>query len=333
MRWPVLWGALATIGFYLSIRAGHIQHPLVIRYFANHPVEYIATTMFFVGLAALAIKLIDLALQKTVSGDAILGPIPENGQSIDDCPRLIERIEQQPANIRNGKLARRLRGAIEYVRRTRSADGIEDHLRTLAENEEAKSHDSYALVRIVISTIPILGFLGTVIGITRAVAELAQLVGDISFEDAINSVVSGLSVAFDTTALALALSIVLMFAMFFINRSDVRLLAGLEEDASLAMIGRFRTIDRNHEPHVMAVRQMAEDVVRASEGLVERQAELWSDTVESANRRWTATATTTEKQLETALARALHGSLQKHAEQLQAAEAAADDRSRPARNC
>ena len=73
----------------------------------------------------------------------------------------------------------------------------------LAEQAEAKSSTSFSIVRIIISTIPILGFLGTVIGITRAVAELASLVGDISFEVAINSVVSGLSVAFDTTALAL----------------------------------------------------------------------------------------------------------------------------------
>ncbi|MEK6248216.1 MAG: MotA/TolQ/ExbB proton channel family protein, partial [Planctomycetales bacterium] len=300
LRWPVLWGAAATIGFYVAIRDGHINHPLVIRYFANHPVEYIATTMFFVGLAALFIKLLELLYQPSVSGKDILGPIPDQGQSGSDCPELLAAIESQPATIRNSMIAVRLRDSVEYVRRTRSADGIEDQMRTLAENAENRSSNSYSLVRIIISTIPILGFLGTVIGITRAVAELAQLVGDISFEEAINSVVSGLSVAFDTTALALALSIVLMFFMFFVSRWETRMLADIEIDSSETMVGRFLA-GQDHQPQILAIQKIGEEVVRSTQQLVVRQAELWHHSMEAAERKWVHSAAQAEKQLGTSL--------------------------------
>jgi len=56
MHWPVVWGALLTLGFYVMIQKSVIDNPWITRYFASHPVEYITTTMFFVGLAALWLK-------------------------------------------------------------------------------------------------------------------------------------------------------------------------------------------------------------------------------------------------------------------------------------
>ena len=323
MKWPVLWGGVATAAFYIAIRGGHLQHPLITRYFASHPVEYIATTMFFVGLAALLIKFLALLAQPKVTGQMVLGPFAAT--SIEQCPELLADIDEKPRSIRRSLLGTRIVDAVDYVRRRGSAENLDGHLRGLADQASERSVASYSLVRIVISTIPILGFLGTVIGITRAVAELAQLVGDISFEEAINSVVSGLSVAFDTTALALALSIVLMFAMFFVSRAEAARLAAVEREAEQTLIGRFESTGGGEDPGVLAIRQIGMEVFRHTDTLVERQAEIWNRSIESANERWSVMATTTEKQLETALSRALHSSARAHAELLEAAEERARD--------
>ena len=61
---PILWGALICGGFYGLISLGIVKSELVNWVFASHPVEYVATTMFFIGLAALAIKLADIADQR-----------------------------------------------------------------------------------------------------------------------------------------------------------------------------------------------------------------------------------------------------------------------------
>ncbi len=67
-RSPILWGALASAGFYGLVHADVLRGQFVQRYFASHPVEYAATTMFFIGLAVLALKVTEtLAQYPTVS--------------------------------------------------------------------------------------------------------------------------------------------------------------------------------------------------------------------------------------------------------------------------
>ena len=320
MRWPVFWGTLASIAFYATIHFGFISNELVRRYFANHPVEYIATTMFFVGLAALLIKFADLYQQPASTEESLLGPIPTGGNKVEECGTLLARLDAAGASVRNSYLGRRLQDAIETIARKKTAAGYEEHLRHLSDTEHARSHSSYALVRIVISTIPILGFLGTVIGITVAVAELAQVVGEVSFDEAINSVVSGLSVAFDTTALALALSIVLMFAMFFATRLENNLLEVADRQADDELIGRFAEVDTAGDPSVQLIQHIASEVVRSTERLVHRQAELWTESMDAANERWQSLAITAEKQLETALSKALRSSYDTHSQQLKEAD-------------
>ena len=60
-----------------------------------------------------------------------------------------------------------------------------------------------------------MGFLGTVIGITVAIANLSP-----SQMENITDVVAGLGTAFDTTATALGLSMVLMFSHFLVDRQE-----------------------------------------------------------------------------------------------------------------
>ncbi len=61
---PFLWGALGSVGFYALVEASPLGVPLVRRYFTHHPVEYMETVMFAIGLAALVVKAFDIAAQR-----------------------------------------------------------------------------------------------------------------------------------------------------------------------------------------------------------------------------------------------------------------------------
>ena len=65
----------ATAAFYLLIGFGVIQNELVSRYFAGHPVEYIETALFFVGVMALLLKAGDLAFE-VLSDEPGIRPAP-----------------------------------------------------------------------------------------------------------------------------------------------------------------------------------------------------------------------------------------------------------------
>jgi hypothetical protein len=68
---------------------------------------------------------------------------------------------------------------------------------------------------------------------------------------------------------------------------------------------------------------MAQAVIRASEQLVAKQAVVWQQTIEAAHGRWSELTGTAQQAMETALSKSLTHSLQAHAEQLAASEAAA----------
>lgn len=309
---PILWGALASAGFYGLIHAELLAGQFVQRYFASHPVEYVATTMFFVGLAVLARKAMEVAAQYPTLSKPVLGPVSRTGRPVQHCNLLLDRLADLPSNRQNDYFVRRLREALEHVRRRGSADSLDDHLRYLADLDAARAHSGFALVRVIIWAIPILGFLGTVIGITLAIANLAPD----ALESSLPEVTAGLGVAFDTTALALGLSIVLMFAQFVTDRAEGGLLAQVDERAAAELEGRFEQLPAGPDGQLAAVRRMAETVVQATEQLVRRQAELWQASMEAASARWTKTADAAGEQLRTALSGALAESLEIHGRQL-----------------
>lgn len=313
---PILWGGLACAGFYTLVFGGAIDHPMVREYFASHPVEYVTTAMFFIGLAALVLKLMDVSRQSQGVGRPVLGSVPQGGQPVSECDDLAAKLGRLPGRQQYDYLIRRLRDALEYVRRTGSSEGLDEELRYLADLDANRVHAGYGLVRIIIWAIPILGFLGTVIGIALAMGKLAPQ----DLEQSLPTVMASLTIAFNTTILALGLSIVLMFAQFFCERRENALLAEVDHRVYSEMVGRFERIAAGPDGELVAVRRMIEAILHANEELVNRQTELWWSTVEAAQQRWTAMTETAGTQLQTALAGALAENLKVHAAELVANE-------------
>ncbi len=321
---PVVWGFVATASFYALVHAGVFGSGLVVRLFASHPVEYVETSLFFVGMAALCLILAETLGQFRRLGENLLGPIPGGGQPVGDAAVLLDRLKRLPAERQGDILVRRLREALTHVARRRSAERFEEHLHHLADLDAERQHAAFALVRVIIWAIPILGFLGTVIGITLAIAQLSPE----ALEQSLPEVTAGLGVAFDTTALALGLSMILMFAQFFTTRVTARLLERVDQRAEEELVGRFEQAAAGDDGQIRAVRRMADAVVAMGEDLVRRQAELWQATMEASQQRFARLAETAGTQLHSALAGALEKSLKAHAQAVSAAEAEAADANR-----
>ena len=318
LGWPLLIGGAACVAFYLLVFKGPLNLPLLHRYFAAHPVSFFATGMFFVGLVALGIKLLDTAGQYLSLNEIKLEEPPADGHKVDDAERLLDWIEEQPARLRNSYFGQRIRNAFDFVARSGSAAGLDDELKYLSDMDAQRQHDSYALVRIIIWATPMLGFLGTVIGITQALGDLSQqqLAGDL--QNAMEGLLSGLYVAFDTTALALCLSIVLMFVKFFIERVETQLLSVVDEMATDELMGRFEVLGSQLDPHLLSIQRMNQSVIRATEQLVQRQTELWQATMDTAFTQWTQQMKGVGSVLQNALGEALQEGLQRHSDCLEA---------------
>ena len=267
LRSPLLWGAALAFCFFALIHGGVISDANVVRYLAGHWVEYVEVALFCVGLAALALKVSDLVRQRRDPDEQVLAPIPEGGQPPAEAVKLAASLPD--AESAGGYLPERLRQALDFVARTGSADDLENHLKYLSDLDAARAAQSYGLVRFVIWAIPIMGFLGTVIGITVAIASLSPT----QLEN-ISGVVAGLGTAFDTTATALALSMVLMFLQFLIDRLEQQLLSRVDDAAWKALAGRFQSL-AGEEGMALAVARLGETMSRGSAKLIAAQEDAW----------------------------------------------------------
>ena len=109
---------------------------------------------------------------------------------------------------------------------------------------QSASESSYSIPRILVWAIPLLGFIGTVIGISSAVngfSGFLQDAGDVEqIKEGIGTVTGGLAIAFDTTLLALLLSVLVMIPLVFIERYESRLLLGIDIFINDKLIPRLR---------------------------------------------------------------------------------------------
>ncbi|MFM7107756.1 MAG: MotA/TolQ/ExbB proton channel family protein [Planctomycetaceae bacterium] len=266
-RSPILWGGAAACCFFGLIHGRVISDANVVRYLAGHWVEYVEVLLFCVGLASLALKAGDVASQRRGIEACTLPPIPDGGQDPADAAELAAAVpETFPADA---WLPRRLREALDFVGRTGSAEGLEDHLKYLADLDASRAAGGHGLVKFIVWAIPIMGFLGTVIGITVAIASLSPT----QLEN-ISGVVAGLGTAFDTTATALALSMILMFLQYALDRAEQRLLGAVDEAAWRGLAGRFQSLSVDAGTS-LAITRLGETVARGSARLLEAQEQAW----------------------------------------------------------
>ncbi len=267
LRSPILWGSAAAFCFFALIHGGVVTDATVVRYLAGHWVEYVEVLLFGIGLASIALKTADVIAQRRGLGGVTLPPIPDGGQDAAAAAELAAALPDAEASA--AWLPRRLRGGLDFVGRTGSAEGLEDHLKYLSDLDASRAADGHGLVKFVVWAIPILGFLGTVIGITVAIASLSptQL-------DNMSGVVAGLGTAFDTTATALALSMILMFLQFALDRGEQRLLAAVDDAAWRGLAGRFQSLSGDAGT-TLAIARLGDTLSRGSARLLEAQEEAW----------------------------------------------------------
>ncbi|MGK7895444.1 MAG: MotA/TolQ/ExbB proton channel family protein [Microcystaceae cyanobacterium] len=117
------------------------------------------------------------------------------------------------------------------------------------------SESSYAFPRILVWAIPLLGFIGTVIGISQAVNGFSGFLDQTSdveqIKSGIGTVTKGLAVAFDTTLLALFLSVVVMIPLVLVERFESRLLLKIDVFINDQLLPRFKEDAQSFDERVL----------------------------------------------------------------------------------
>ena len=194
---------------------------------------------------------------------------------------------------------------LEKIQSGVSSAALGDEMKYASERDADRQYEGASLVRIIIWATPMLGFLGTVMGITQALGDLAgQQLGD-DLNAAMQGLFGGLYVAFDTTAVALTLSIVLMFCQFMSDQLESQLLMDVDQRVEDELRSRFMSNDSS-----LAATQTG-DFSAVMEELVEIQSEQWNNAIAKIQKQWQQWTTTQGESMGEAMSVALISALDK----------------------
>lgn len=255
---------LSTVLFY-GILTGFgptVRHAHVTQLFVDRgPTPYFMTFLSFWSLAILSVKWNKLAFQEKAltleivphSHDFCLAPasakdVLDRMYGVVDDPKhfvLFNRIERALLNLHNiGMIS-----------------DVSEMLRAQAQNDEDQMESSYAMVRGFIWAIPILGFIGTVLGLSQAIGRFGSVLGAgdaiEALKNTLQDVTAGLAVAFDTTFVALVAALTIQLLLTALKKREEGFLDDCKDYCHRHIISKLRL------SHLVASSSPAEGVVEA----------------------------------------------------------------------
>jgi biopolymer transport protein ExbB/TolQ len=174
--------------------------------------------LMFWALAIMGFKAINILNERKLL-DVELIPIAEGMRILpEDTREFARQVQALPEDHQNKVLPRALLNALRRFSSTRNIQDVSSSTRTIFETEAERLESELSMIRYISWAIPSIGFIGTVRGIGEALAQADKAVqGDIA------GVTQSLGVAFNSTFIALLISIFLMFLVYQLQLLQERL--------------------------------------------------------------------------------------------------------------
>ncbi len=169
--------------------------------------------------------------------DRDLIPIEEGMKVLpDDSKQLSRKVQSLPRHVQSYLLPRCLLLALHRFESTRNIQDVSTATHTACDTESERLDSELSLVRYIAWAIPSIGFIGTVRGIGEALGQAHQAV-----EGDITGVTQSLGTAFNSTLIALLISIVVMFVVHQLQLAQERLVLDTENYCDDRLIRHMQT--------------------------------------------------------------------------------------------
>lgn len=225
-------GVVFTAVFYGCLYPFHLtgKYPMADMFFHGGPENRSFIPYFTILLSCWCLGFLYIKWRKLVTQRKALTfcLIPNNLQNFVISPlnvqEILDRMHNEVLHTSNFMLLWRVDCALSNLRNIGRVADVSTFLSDLAKTDADFVENSYTLPKGLIWAIPVLGFIGTVLGLAQAVGGFGSVVAqgaDLEgLKNALGGVTGGLSTAFETTLIALVAALMIQLLMTLLIQKE-----------------------------------------------------------------------------------------------------------------
>jgi hypothetical protein len=207
-----------------------------------------ATLFFFGGVAILILKGKKLEFQRRALALAAVPAEPEFTLTEATAATVLGRIHSLVDHPRHFILLNRIDRALSNFKNIGQVNDVSAILRAQAENDEDQVASSYTVLNGLVWAIPVLGFIGTVLGLSLAIGRFTMTIqagGDlVLIRESLQGVTGGLATAFETTLIALTFTLFLQLGITFQQKREMTFLDECNDYCHSHLVSKLRISGR-----------------------------------------------------------------------------------------
>jgi biopolymer transport protein ExbB/TolQ len=203
-----------------------------------------ATVCFFWGAVTALMKLPKLNLQKKALS---LAAVPQNREFVlneTTAKTVLERMRSLVDDTRYFILLNRIDRALSSLHNIGGISDVSTILKAQSDNDENQVASSYAMIHAMIWAIPVLGFIGTVLGLSIAINKFTGALNTTSdmaqMRDHLKQVTAGLSTAFETTLVGLGFALLLHLLADLVQQKETDFLDECNDYCHAHVVSKLR---------------------------------------------------------------------------------------------
>ncbi len=249
-----IWGVLLTLLFYAILYPFFLmQRWNMVNMFFHGGAENRCTIPYFTVLlsgwclAFLILKWKKLEVQRRALQVKILPDDDSYVISPMNAQSLIGQINGKVFRGEDFMVLWRIECALGNLRNIGRVSDVSSFVSDLAKDDAIYTESSYTLPKGLIWAIPVLGFIGTVLGLSQAVGGFGAVVAggaDLdALKGALGGVTGGLAVAFETTLIALVAALIIQLLMTLLQQKEEEFLDECSLYCHKNLLSKLRMLD------------------------------------------------------------------------------------------
>jgi len=243
-----IFGCFLTVVFFALViylaKPVSILSPYTNMFLERGTIPYATMLLFFWSIAILFVKSQKLSLQRKVLK---IQPVPIDPDFVlnrETAKEVLMRLRGIADETTNFLLMNRVDRALSNLQNIGHIADISDILRTQTQYDEEQLASGYGLLNGFVWAIPVLGFIGTVLGLSHAIGAFGETLRagtDLNgLRASLQTVAGGLGLGFDTTLIALVCTLIIQLLLTFMQNKESEFLDECNEYCHAHIISKLK---------------------------------------------------------------------------------------------